>query len=139
MKRLIYIMLPFVFLSCEESLTEKNLKMYPNGNIQVQQLINKKGEVKKEIQFFENGKRRIEGCFDELGRRDGVWNSYYEDGKLWSTSEYEHGLQQGMNKVNYSNGKVRFEGFWKNDKQIGTWKFYSEKGELLKSEDYSKK
>lgn len=36
------------------------------------------------------------------------------------------------------NGKVFIEGFYKDDRRTGIWKFYDEKGTLVKTVDYTK-
>jgi|TARA_B110000238_G_C16066402_1_gene412941 antitoxin component YwqK of YwqJK toxin-antitoxin module len=138
MKNTFILFLAFCLLSCEENLIEKSIKLYPNGNVELKQFVNDKGEVKKEIHYFENGKTQIEGGYDKLGKRHGTWKSYYEDGVVWSYGEYKNGIQEGENKVYYSNGKIRYGGKWENDKQVGKWVFYDKKGDLIKSEDYSK-
>ena len=139
MKNTFILFLAFCLLSCEENLIENSIKLYPNGNVELKQFVNDKGEVKKEIHYFENGKTQIEGGYDKLGKRHGTWKSYYEDGVVWSYGEYKNGIQEGENKVYYSNGKIRYGGKWENDKQVGKWVFYDKKGDLIKSEDYSKK
>ncbi len=134
MKNTFILCLSFLLFGCEESLTEKSVNLYPNGNVELKQFLNEKGGVKKEIHFFENGKTQIEGGYDKLGKRHGTWTSYYEDGAVWSYGKYKNGIQEGENKVYYPNGQVRYGGKWKNDKQMGDWVFYDESGAIIKSE-----
>lgn len=36
----------------------------------------------------------------------------------------------------YQNGKVKISGIYKNDEKHGTWKYFDEKGTLIKEEEY---
>jgi antitoxin component YwqK of YwqJK toxin-antitoxin module len=46
--------------------------------------------------------------------------------------EYTLGLRNGASSVYYENGVLRMEGNYFNNKQIGLWKFYDQKGKLIK-------
>lgn len=50
-------------------------------------------------------------------------------------------LKDGLFKDFHSNGKVKEEGMYKAfygyEKKIGVWKYYNDKGELIKEENYN--
>ncbi|MBD79062.1 MAG: hypothetical protein CL840_09100 [Crocinitomicaceae bacterium] len=134
----IYIVVVFLLLiGCKEELTEKPVKMFPNGTVEEKHFLDTEGTVKKTIQYYKNGNIKIEGEFNDDGKREGMWKSYYENGQPWSIGEYQNGKQHGINRVYFPNGSVRYEGNWENDLKTGTWNFYDEKGGLVKSEDNS--
>ena len=83
-------------------------------------------------QFYKNGQLELQGDFDKDGKRHGAWIYNYKTGTRWSEAEYEHGLRQGESAVYYENGKLRYKGKYKEDKTIGKWFFYDEKGNLVK-------
>ena len=88
------------------------------------------------IEYYKNGNKKLEGQYDNSGVvmvRDGVWREYYENGKLKGEGEYKTTLIVPTGDGNFGVEKERIE-----DK-IGTWKYYSEEGELIRSENYSKK
>lgn len=87
-------------------------------------------------EFYESGALKIEGDFDENQARNGLWISYYEDGKKWSESLYLHGKKEGHSVTFFPNGKVRYIGEYKNDEKFGLWRFYDEAGELMNEETY---
>ena len=111
--------------------------MFPNGTVEEKHFLDTEGTVKKTIQYYKNGNIKIEGEFNDDGKREGMWKSYYENGQPWSIGEYQNGKQHGINRVYFPNGSVRYEGNWENDLKTGTWNFYDEKGGLVKSEDNS--
>ena len=93
-------------------------------------------EIKiKEKELYENGKVRMEGAIKD-GKRDGVWNVYFDDGKLWSEGTYINGKRNGVAKNYFPNGKLRYEGLFTDDSKSGHWKFYGEDGTLLEEKDF---
>ena len=71
---------------------------------------------------FKNGKR--EGLWEmyyEYGQlldkgnyknrsRDGLWETYYESGQLWYTSNYKDGGLNGLQVEYYQNGQLKMKG-----------------------------
>ena len=47
-----------------------------------------------------------------------------------SIGDFKDGKREGKATVYYENGKVNYEGFYKEGKECGVWKFYDEKGNL---------
>lgn len=45
-----------------------------------------------------NGILLEEGHYDDLGRQDGYWKRYYEDGKLMEEGSFNGGMEEGMHK-----------------------------------------
>jgi len=71
-------------------------------------------------------------------KRDGKWIYYYENGNVWSEGFFKDGKSDGKRTTHYENGKIFYEGYYKDDRRVGVWKFYDEKGTLVKSVDHSK-
>lgn len=82
-------------------------------------------------EYYSNGKLKLNGELKN-GNRQGEWSAYYENGKLWSRGEYIDGKREGLSTVYYPNGVLKIEGSYKNNVPVGIWKFYDEKGKLLK-------
>ena len=123
-----------LLLSCssEQEVIEAS---HPDGSPKVVGLYQnnfKKGEIK----FYEDGKKEIEGGYNENLERDGRWTYWFSNGKVWSECSYKNGLKDGKSAVYFENGQKRYEGRYRNDTTIGTWKFWNERGELLKEIKY---
>ncbi len=85
---------------------------------------------------------------DKNKKRHGKWMLYSPEGKVMSSSSYDHGKKIGVWLVNYPNGQLRYTGEYRNDLQFGDWVFYSitgkkileitydEKGKIVKQERY---
>ncbi len=63
--------------------------------------------------------------YDSEKRRHGKWLLFNPEGKVMSSSFYEHGKKTGVWLVNYPNGQLRYTGEYKNDQRFGEWIFYS--------------
>jgi antitoxin component YwqK of YwqJK toxin-antitoxin module len=84
------------------------------------------------------GKKRIkfQGERDADEKRHGKWTYYSETGEVLSTTHYEHGIKHGISFAKYPNGTLHYIGEYVNDKEVGIWKMYDEKGELLTEKDF---
>lgn len=84
------------------------------------------------------GKKQIKykGGQDEKKQRNGVWTFYSENGNELSVTVYEHGIRQGFTVVKYPNGALHYRGEYKNDKPVGIWTTYDEKGKMLSEKNF---
>jgi hypothetical protein len=118
-----------------------------------------------EMSFY-NNKIASEGL-EINGKKNGIWISYYPDGKVESITGYWNGMPEGVWKRYYTNGQLKEEGyhfriekpqyvteakfdsisqdsFWitsiTNDKILkhGTWNKFDSAGVLLESVTYRK-
>lgn len=80
---------------------------------------------------YPSGITKFKGFF-RFGQRHGQWLSFYPNGELWSEMHYDKGLRQGPNFVYFENKKMRYAGFYKNDKQDSTWVYYDTTGKAIK-------
>ncbi|OQX72243.1 MAG: hypothetical protein B6D61_14440 [Bacteroidetes bacterium 4484_249] len=91
----------------------------------------------KEILYYEDGQKKMEGAFKK-DERTGQWSYWYPDGKLWSQGVYKDGKENGLKTVWHENGQKYYEGKLDDGKRIGVWKFWGKDGKLLKEVDYDK-
>jgi antitoxin component YwqK of YwqJK toxin-antitoxin module len=111
---------------------------FKNGNpriIRTFEFVNGKQVFLDEREYYESGQKRMEGPLQNR-RREGLWKSYYEDGKIWSEGEYKDGLRDGITITYHPNGVKRFEGAFYKSKKSGIWKFWDENGEFVKEMDF---
>lgn len=86
--------------------------------------------------------------YDKNKKRHGKWLLYNPEGKVMSSSSYDHGKKTGVWLVSYPNGQLRYTGEYRNDFEFGVWVFYSltgkktleitydDKGKILKQERF---
>tara|TARA_Y100000739_G_C20597292_1_gene461026 strand:+ start:488 stop:1156 length:669 start_codon:yes stop_codon:yes gene_type:complete len=115
---------------------------------------------KYEKTYYKNGNLDEEGEKLTIYRKDGVWKKYYDTGELWWTSNWENGIESGVQITYYKSGKVHWESNiingkteglkksyyengqlrilynYKNGKRVGLAKFYYENGQLQSEWDY---
>jgi antitoxin component YwqK of YwqJK toxin-antitoxin module len=70
------------------------------------------------------------------GKRNGECFSFFKNGQKQSLNTYENGLLNGEYKIWYQNGKLRVDGEYLNDKEVGSWTFFDSLGTVIKSQEY---
>jgi antitoxin component YwqK of YwqJK toxin-antitoxin module len=107
---------------------------YPSGKQKlIQTYIVKSGDttITGEKVFHENGKLYMIGEIKEF-ERNGLWQTYYDDGKQWSETNFVNGVTHGKTITWYKNGQLRFTGYFKNGEKSGEWIWYDKDGKLNK-------
>ncbi len=87
---------------------------------------------------YDNGVLKAKGNYLN-GQRTGEWQSFYPSGKLWSDESYSNGLAEGKATVYYENGQKMYEGMNAKGQPTGVWHYWNQKGEIVRTTDYSKK
>ena len=67
------------------------------------------------------------------GKRNGPWTSFFPNGRVRSTANYDRGVQVGATEVFHENGMVYYQGQYHQDKQVGQWRFHDENGSSARS------
>jgi len=100
----------------------------------------KKGESKPYtgILFarWENGHYKSRQEYED-GVGQGIWINYWPNGNLKEVGTYDHNKVEGPIKKYYETGNLKAEGNYKDWRiRVGEWRYYSESGELIKTENY---
>ena len=67
------------------------------------------------------------------GKKEGTWVRYYENGQLFSVSNYNMGRKDGA-WITYNNkGMLIEKGKYKNDLEVGPWIRFYENGEIMRA------
>jgi len=74
----------------------------------------------------------------QKGRKNGLWEQYYSDGKIKFRGSFRDDEKEGNFTAWDPSGIVIITGQYGNGHQDGIWCFFNEKGELLKKEIYDK-
>ena len=82
---------------------------------------------------------KIEGPMDKKYRRQGKWVFFNAFGEEISMTTYTHGLRQGFSIVKHPNGAIYYRGEYDQDRKVGLWTFYDEKGKRVKEINYDNK
>jgi len=94
-------------------------------------LVVAKGEYiegeKEGLWIYHYGDHREEGSYKD-GLQDGVWKGWYNNGKLSFEGKFVNGLEDGKHTWYYENGKVREEGKYILGSREGVWKKYDSDG-----------
>jgi uncharacterized protein len=136
------LFLVILFLaSCGTKLTEKIIESYPDGKPKRVQYFTPGGAesyLAKEIYYYQNGQKKMEGSYDKEKRKHGEWTYWREDGKVWSEGNFFEGKDDGVHKTWHENGQKHYEGRYDKGVRVGIWKFYDENGKMVKEIDYDK-
>ena len=131
MKKIVFVFVTlFLIFGCKNT-TDKKI----DKKIKIENLVEVKDGVFTE---WYPGKKQIkfQGGQDDLGNRDGKWTFYAENGTELSFTLYDHGKKEGFSLVKYPNGRIHYRGEYQNDKMIGLWSTYDEKGNLINEKEY---
>ncbi len=82
------------------------------------------------VDKYGNGIIKFKGFF-RFGQRHGQWMSFYPSGLLWSELHFDKGKRHGLNVTFLGNGKKRYEGFYKDNRQDSVWCYYDTLGILM--------
>jgi hypothetical protein len=136
---LILLLLIFIISSCTHE-TRIIAETYPDGSPKRECVYKGKDtsrELIRETTWYPGRKIQMTGEY-KAKKRDGKWIYYYENGNVWSEGFFRNGKSDGKRTTHYDNGKIFYEGYYEEDRRVGIWKFYDEKGAFIKSVDYSK-
>lgn len=114
---------------------------YPDGSPQRVCVYRGSGDNKelvKETMYYPGKKIRFTGGYNH-DKRDGKWVYYYPNGNIWSEGFFKDGKNDGKRTVCFENGKIKYEACYRLGARTGKWRFYDEKGDLIKEIDYSSK
>jgi len=89
----------------------------------------------KEESYYPSGDLKMMGTTVN-GERHGIWTSYFEDGGIWSKSEYNNGVLNGVSIVYHRNGTTYYSGTYAQGEKIGIWSYYLENGDPAKTVDF---
>lgn len=128
--KFVYLIGLLLFVTaCSEEKKEQPKK------VEVENLIEIKDGIYKE---YYPGKKevRITGPVGDNNVREGKWTFLSKNGTEMSICFYQNGKKEGHSIVKYPNGALNYVGEYHNDKQIGVWEFYDEKGKFKNKIDY---
>jgi antitoxin component YwqK of YwqJK toxin-antitoxin module len=130
----------FIF-SCKQERQWKVFENFPNGNVKIQKEY--KIEGTDSLFFFyqkynADGSLLLEGpIIDDV--REGLWISYYPNGKVWSKTTFKGGISDGESISYYQNGHIRYSGYYKVGEKTGEWQMFDSTGTLVKKVDLDSK
>ncbi len=105
---------------------------FPNGNIE-------------SITIYNNGKLQNRNCWNTNGKQtvidgngiDSVFD-FSEKPYLKSVTSFKNNTYHGKCENWFPNGLIELEYYFNEGKPIGTWIYWNEKGEVVKTVDYNK-
>ncbi len=106
------------------------LETYPDGKLKKERYTDKVTHEYKEIIYYNNGQKYLEGSFTPNHKRTGEWISYFEDGRIKSRTTFKDGKTDGKIEVYRKNGTLFYEGYYKQGLKEGIWHIYNDSGKL---------
>ncbi len=121
-------------LTFVKAMKRNNMIKYIIGILCFVSLMSCQDSITVEV-FDEEGNlmERYEATMDTV--KNGLYESFYEGGQIFSSVNYDHGLAQGEWKVFFEDGTLKSSEFYLNDTIHGPFKEYYDNGRLnLESE-----
>jgi len=110
------------------------IEYYDNGNVSIKGQLNSKGKREGiwEV-FYENGNIHWRTPFKE-DKADGIVEWFYENGNIHLRTSYKEGNKDGIEEWFYENGNIRRRTPYKNGMEDGIEeRFYSNPGNIIKT------
>jgi antitoxin component YwqK of YwqJK toxin-antitoxin module len=133
-KFILYIMVTLWMISCSDQPVES--KEDTVNDSPSEEVL--RDTASRQVSEWYQGKEQIKmrGQIDENKQRHGKWVYYSQTGLELSMTTYTHGSKEGFSVVKYPNGAMHYRGEYRDDKKVGLWSFYNDKGELDKEVNY---
>ena len=77
--------------------------------------------------YYRNGTSEETGKY-EGGRKEGLWTTTYEPGKVAFKIQYRQDVRDGKYTAYWENGNVKVSGKYENGLQESVWSYYNEEG-----------
>lgn len=139
-KPLLYSVLTIILIvTCTNQLKKEVAEYYENGVPKRENFYTLKGdnkEVVKEIQYFNNGQKKLVGHYKN-GKKDGKWTFWYVNGQKQSEGYFFENLKTGETLVYHENGKPFYKGSYVDGKKDGKWIFYNDQGKEVNQITFS--
>ena len=116
-------------------LAPSNAQIINGSNVPTDELITTYWDAKNK-KMRSRGKYNYAG-FSGIGKQDGKWEFWYENGKQEEVANYSKGKLQGKVTKYWQNGKKMHEGYFKQDVIDSTMKSWYENGKIHESGTYS--
>ena len=132
---LLLVILTLLAAGCSEPVSEKVVATWPDGSPK-EIHSTRAGEPGHETQqFHANGRAHVRGRLVD-GVREGVWNTFRENGLPWSQVEYLAGEKDGGFRTWHENGLPHIEGQHRAGKPSGMWHFFDTMGQPTESRNF---
>lgn len=140
-KILLFVALIAIIAGCKPKPEyEKQVsETFPDGTAKREQYFLGKDDnryLAKDIFYYANGQKRVEGEYNKEGKKHGDWTYWYDNGNKWSEGSFNEGLNDGKRTTWHENGQKHYTGEYDKGKRIGIWRFYDEDGNMTKEIDY---
>lgn len=135
-----YLFIIVILVSCGPKLQERVIESYPDGKPKHVQYFTPGTEenyLAKEILYYENGQKKLNGHYNREGQKHGKWIYWREDGKKWSDGSFFEGKDDKLRQTWHENGARYYRGRYDKGTRVGVWKFWDENGKLVKEIDYN--
>ncbi|MBN2165662.1 MAG: toxin-antitoxin system YwqK family antitoxin [Marinilabiliaceae bacterium] len=90
------------------------------------------------INFDASKQQVVEKGFYVDGKKDGLWISYFPNGKEKHRITFKNGIASGLAVFYYENGKMWEQGIWEIDHWVGKYQFFYPSGQIAYDWNYNK-
>lgn len=89
---------------------------------------------KEYFKYYRSNQMAEKGQFD-FGLKDGIWQTWFENGQVESYTEWKEGFKHGKYLAYNQNGELVQSGQYRNNKPVKTWIDYKSKDTIFYKQD----
>ena len=91
------------------------------------------GELTPHIECYSNGNVLVKGQKNSKGEREGIWERFYPNGKIYWRIPYREGKMDGIEERFYENGNIRWRTPYKDGKVDGIEELFYSNGNITET------
>lgn len=119
-----------------DTLNGKSFYFDENGNMKGKLFYTMGLKVDSSIMYFSNGRINMEEWKDSVGKTQGLFRVYHENGQLSQLGFMNDNYLDDTCKTFFDNGQLKSIEFYKERKKEGRWQYFSKEGNLIRTEVY---
>ncbi len=92
-----------------------------------------KNKLTPYIEYHDNGNVCIKGQKNSKGQEEGIWEGFYENGKIYWRTPYKEGNEDGIEELFCKNGNIRWRIPYKEGKKDGIEEWFDKQGNITET------
>jgi antitoxin component YwqK of YwqJK toxin-antitoxin module len=90
-------------------------------------------ELTPHIEYHDNGNVLVKGKLNSVGKRDGIWEGFYENGNIHWRTPFKESKRDGVRECFDEQGNIKWRIPYKGGKKDGIEEWFHPNGNIIKT------